>query len=572
MNTLSIAEFSNGVYNLTNSYSDIPRDYEQLIDSQRSLRREYNLHPTCTQLLSREDIDLEARSYMAYRISEESNNDLAIIYLIANEIAEAISGEINPYYKGFLITIDHEFAVLVEHGIYLKYSDDSEFVVNELASKYSYVLLASCDSYKYAKNYKNVDGFTGMIRVSDVVSKLKNIQKNTYKKFNELSSNAIIDYMLYVTYPRDFVVLSPFAIYACNRIVNLNRDEHSIYNTFFLYVTLQKGTSQWGGKHINEKCGDSETQEYVLSDDLISEILLSPSSLCAIIEDARAASTLMYKAVIFKLFPINTDYILSGENKRFNVADVVIGPDPRDLVTGHLTILTMHVHGSMEWNKFVLAMLALITAVGGAYYLKDIKEWPDLGLPKIRLESAFVIREMDVPIPQSYGDSEDELVEDSVNFLWELAVVGSILLLIALWQLDDILITRFGYGTARYYTVWTAIVIAVVVTLIVVGIIAYYIAELAAAVITILGPWTPFLIRWLVKVFAGGAAAVAEGFPDDSFDPLTPEDIDVYASFYDDDNDGIPNDLETSYHEEYIEEVIKLLIRSVRTILLFVHA
>ena len=51
------------------------------------------LHKTAEELISRDDLDIKTRLQIAKRITEESWNDLAIIYLISFEIAKSLNKE-----------------------------------------------------------------------------------------------------------------------------------------------------------------------------------------------------------------------------------------------------------------------------------------------------------------------------------------------------------------------------------------------------------------------------------------------------------------------------------------------
>ncbi|MHA1126897.1 MAG: hypothetical protein ACTSO7_13925 [Candidatus Heimdallarchaeota archaeon] len=551
-NTVNVSKFTENIFKITGKAKEI-LDIAKGI--QETDLKETSIHPTSERLLSNDDLDLNARSYMAYRISEESKNDLAVIYLIGYEIAKIINGEIQAHHRGYLVTKNNELAVLIEHGIYLKYTSDATKVVNELSTQYENVILASCDSNKYSSQYSNVKGFVGRITVKDVIFTLNKYCNFELEKIADILEHSINEFVLAVTYPQHHNVFSPMAIVGCAEIVAFNWGLQ-INSLFLLYVTMEMGTDSWGGWHINRKCFENPVYNQVLTDKLIKEILNSPTSLYAILKDETEGME-MYKVLIFKYMPINGAYTSGGIGKQFGIADVLIGPNPNNL-NAELTILTMHAHGKDCRNEWRLLKMMLQTTAAGYDFLKNVIRVPAPTNPtQQRLAAPFAIAELPNPIPSEFGDTDDEVVNDGVNFIWEAAIIGSILLLIAFNMLDDILIQRFGDRTLRYYTVWIAIVVALIAALVLVCILIYYMEVIIAAVAAVIGPGVLFIIELLTMTSTGNYAAFMRGeLTIENSPQFNESNIDIYSAFYDDDNDGIPNEVEKSYYEEYIEEYI----------------
>ncbi|MHA1434758.1 MAG: hypothetical protein ACTSO7_13025 [Candidatus Heimdallarchaeota archaeon] len=556
-NTVNIAKFTENVFNITGKTKEILNSQK---DIQSTFLKESYIHSTAEQLLANDDLDLEARTYMAYRISDESKNDLAVIYLISYEIAKIINGEIKAHHRGYLVTKNNDLAILIEHGIYLKYTNDATKIVNELSKQYEEVILASCDSQKYTRQNENVIGFVGQITVEDVIVTLNKYYDCNLEITSNVLNHPISDFVLEVSYYYEHWAFSGTTSIACGLVVALNKAVFQIDSKFMWYVSMDTGNPYiWGGSHINKKCYDGDTYKLVpegqvYNDYTIDEILTSANTHYAIILD-ETMGRIIFKAVIFKYFPEHGGYQKAdGSTGSFNIIDLVIGPNP-DKVNAMLTILTMHAMGSDTTKKWLLLLMMLNSVLRGYPENEaNLIICPQINdITKARYTAPYAIAALVTPVPT--GTSNDEIVGDGVNFIWVMAILGSIALLTVILEFDDILKQRFGEGTARYYAVWTATITALVAALVATAILVYFLGELVAAAIVALGPYVPWALLWLAKAFSGGKAAILNGELQEENNPDVSS-IDIYSGFYDDDNDGIPNEVEKSYHEDYIEEII----------------
>ena len=162
------------------------------------MKKQKSLNPIIKQFLLREDIDIDLRYYMATKVSELEGNDLSILFLMTHEISKIFKGQVKQFHNGFLVENSRNWAILVEHGRDLTSSKECLTLVENLAKEYTYVVLASCDSYFLSTKYRNVDGFSGEVSFGIILKYLSAKLVNNKERLSSVLASQIYYYTLYV--------------------------------------------------------------------------------------------------------------------------------------------------------------------------------------------------------------------------------------------------------------------------------------------------------------------------------------------------------------------------------------
>ncbi len=243
-------DFSEHIYS-TNQNINLFYKNSQFYSNQMNV----DLDITMQLLLSSSSWNIDQKYALAQYLSSLCGHDLPLIYLISNEIAEIYGGHIEPFHQGFLISIQDEWAVFIEHGYYMTFdSKTSLTLISQLSTNYSSVLLASCYSKRFASNFHNVFGFNREITAFEIISQLRDLQVYNEEEMDIFLDNEISAYTLDVWAQSEFYVSQDIRG-GLNTINQLNNPYYSVLHLD--YVDLEEGGFRWGVTHINEDHSES---------------------------------------------------------------------------------------------------------------------------------------------------------------------------------------------------------------------------------------------------------------------------------------------------------------------------
>ncbi|NHK30364.1 MAG: hypothetical protein FK730_03370 [Asgard group archaeon] len=509
------------------------------------------LLPYTKEVLSNTITDLDLRYELTLSMEKYTNNERAVLFLIASEISSAYNGHVQMTTAGYLVTIDFDWAIVIEHGYHLLSDSNLRERINRLSSTYSNVLLASCDSNVISRFYKNVYGFSGKITVENIINYLKNKIQGDEKILQSIVQSKLKTYELWVS--ADFFdVESIAAINALILVDELNTGfkippsfNYDIIQ-YFHGIQLEDISPFWGVQHINKKCdavliggGGYGT---AIDNTLIQTILNDIESIAAVFDvgGSYGCIVVLYR----KGLAVN---LLNGAIYDSACVTICVRPD-LPIEETHLTIITADVAHKRETNAEKPNCYAhhLTKEAKDRKNIKKIFGWSfTLALSSSPYEIAEIEPNYDVDIDPAIKKQTREIVFKMITYLlfgWPMLLVYE--------KFNDDIIDWVGEGTYLYYLVWICI-IQLYITLVML---------LALAIALIICFW-PVILAMLPEIaIAFGVALLCAGVNTTPFyfallegsDTNTLTQSNNAMLRYDDDNDAIPNYIEFGYFMKYI--------------------
>jgi len=498
------------------------------------------IHPATEEIFSNKQIDLELRYLMAMKLSSIAKHDYAVLFLIANEISNAFNGRIQRYHFGYLVEIDNNEAIFIEHGHHLQIAEDTTSLIEKLSNKYSTVLLASCNSKKVADNYNNIYGFMGKITLASVIDTIAiDYKVIDYIPLLNLYYSSLSSYELYVTEEGAIPVTSPLITIGLGIVASWNILEYQIPTFYAGTVSLETGNEHWGAIHINDKC---DKQQLPITNGVIHEVLQSWDSLFLIIISGLVDGNLKYNCVAFKFNPKTAS--------EFKIAIVVLSVHPdytplNPLSPAYYTILTANLILKTSDAKSVPFLIGLVIEWIAWSHNRAFIYIP-VPVPIVALSnapSAIAGESFDSYLQGLDNDSEERADEIAENAVAQL-LSGTWVETVILW-INSVILSFCAENSALYYIVWVAVVAIIIAALV----------WIAIEIIPIIIASLPAIITFFQNLFGGGTPTRAPGFSllslNSGENPVILDD--TTSHIYDEDSDGIPNNVERNYFELYIE-------------------
>ncbi len=520
-----------------NSFQDqLKYSYKyDLLDESFDEEKRSILQFTNEYLLSDRSSSLEERSYIASFISNFYRTDLPILYLIANEIAFTFSGTIQQMHQGYLIT-NGEWAILLEHGFSLLLSENSGKIIDDLSKKYSWVMLASCNSELKSKYYSNVFGFNGDISVKEIFDDL--IYQLPYNSMSSILETNLKDYKL-----GPFDIDDPCLIPVGSKVKSALKTLTGI-NLFFGYfvifhnaVTLQWGTDEdYGIEHLARKSETAYLNYWVLYDLFLDHDV---KWFIFKVEDEN-----YFKIVVFKLDMPRFLFNPVGLNQGARIAFALLGYPGVTLFEPQGTYLYYTIRTAGIWTgvKPSDRLMSRSYQANAIKWMENHECSEDDIFKRSGYQYTFALLRAALAI----FNSLDEYLDIASTIKW--------------WQIVLAAVT-----TAAIITVGVAFAVPSGGTSLAATIAAA--AIVACAIVGVFGAISPSTVPFIPPNEPIGPLSttdIGSIMPLDADEVLDSNDITTIAGLidnelmnsYDDDNDGITNSVEASYYDLYIAKVL----------------
>jgi len=506
------------------------------------LSQRAELDPSCEFLLSYEGTSLDLRYTLASYMSRLMCNDIPIIYLMSNIISKIFNGEISEYHFGYLISSGNEWAILIEHGFQLLISNTTNKYIHDLSLQYKTVYLGSCGSKIYSKYYKNIQGFDIDLTVKDLVDYLSIHLRYSYTDYKTLVNSELAPFTLDVI-PQNRFSLNPSVqvglamVAAANALLGWN--VLSIKYVDLLPGIQISGSGSYGVAHINSK----STSPFI-TNPLLDEVLLS-SDVWFLFK--KPYSDAHHCLVVLKEDPVSSHVRMAG---------VLIGlPYQKPLaISLRYTIRSAEIYLDLDDpdNTNKAPNYDYFESHWG--WIQDVYYRHNYHKPTKIITAPYDIDEVPFENYIGYGDPYEETADDIITIIDDDDDEGDLpewLQKIADWDAR-------GWAIAVIITIIAIVLLAIIISSVLTGGIATIVeliagmlsAPLIAAIFILLGD----LFKPITANSSYNAILIdlEEEYPTGY--PLEYDTDNWIASFYDDDNDGISNDIEQKFFELYCEE------------------